>query len=87
MNFTKSSETGLVQSQLTAHLNTQFKAFTSEISPLVQASIKFERIGFTKNASNTPYIVYQVSHTSKDNCTVRLRRGASYYRPNYKMKT
>ncbi len=89
MNFTKSGETALVESQLTAYLNTQFKAFTAEISPLVQASIKVERIGFTRNASNTPYIVYQVSHTSKDNCTVRLRRfGARYYRPfNYKMKT
>ena len=83
MNFTKSSETGLIQSQLTAHLNTQFKAFASEISPLVQASIKAERIGFTRNASNTPYIFYQVSHTSEDNCTVRLRRfGARYYLQN-----
>lgn len=88
MNFTKSGETALVQSQLTTDINTSFRAFAAEISPLVQAAIKVERIGFTRNASNTPYI-YQVSHTSKDNLTVRLRRfGARYYRPfNYKMKT
>lgn len=78
MNFTKSGETALVQSELTAHLNTQFKAFAAEIAPLVQASIKVERIGFTRNASNTPYIVYQVSHISKDNLAVRLRRCCTF---------
>lgn len=77
MNFIKSGETALVQSQLTADINTSLKAFAVEISPLIQASIKVERIGFTRNASNTPYIVYQVD-ASKDNLTVRLRRCCTF---------
>lgn len=78
MNFIKSGETALVQSELTADINNSFKAFASEISPLIQTSIQVERIGFTRNASNTPYIVYQVSHTSKDHLTVCLRRCCTF---------
>lgn len=45
-----------------------------ELKPLVPVSIRVERIGFTRNASNTPYIVYRNTSNGKRCCTFIKRR-------------
>lgn len=59
MNFNSIDETAIAQAGLN-HYVQQASLIAPEIRPLVPAQIKVERIGFTRNASNTPYLVYTV---------------------------
>jgi hypothetical protein len=62
-------ETAIAQAELNAYVEAQAnasaqgvvpRATAPELIPLVRVNIKVERVGFTSNASRTPYIVYKV---------------------------
>ena len=72
MNSSLIDETAIAQSELNAYIKAQVGAVAPEIIPLVAASIKVERVGFTKNASRTPYLVYKVGE--RRCCTFIKRR-------------
>lgn len=57
MHFTSLDETAW-QFELNQYLKSQVAAVAPALKPLVPAKIRVERVGFTRNASNTPYIVY-----------------------------
>lgn len=48
------------QFELTGYLDSPVNAIAPELKPIVPAKIRVERVGLTRNASNTPYIVYWV---------------------------
>ena len=60
MNFNLQDETAIASSEFNAHLEAQVNVTAPELVPLVRVNIKVERVGFTRNASRTPYIVYKV---------------------------
>jgi hypothetical protein len=60
MNFNLQDETAIASFELNAHLEAQVNVTAPELVPLVRVNIKVERVGFTRNASRTPYIVYKV---------------------------
>ena len=50
----------IAQAELNAYLEDLANSIAPEFTPLVRANIKVERLGFTRNASRTPYMVYKV---------------------------
>lgn len=50
----------IAQAELNRYLEAQANAIAPERNPLVPIKIKVERVGFTRNASKTPYAVYKV---------------------------
>ncbi len=62
----------IASNELHCYLESQVKAITPELKPIVPTSIKVERVGFTRNASNTPYLVYRVN--GRRCCTFVKRR-------------
>jgi hypothetical protein len=60
MNFTR-DELASATAEFYCYLEQQINAIAPEIPALVPAPIKIERVGFTRNASNTPYIVYRIA--------------------------
>lgn len=60
MNFNSIDETVIAQAGLNHYIQ-QSSLIAPEMKPLVSAQIKVERVGFTRNASNTPYLVYTVA--------------------------
>jgi hypothetical protein len=60
MNFTR-DELAIATAEFYCYLEQQINASAPEIPALVPAPIKIERVGFTRNASNTPYIVYRIA--------------------------
>lgn len=55
-----------------SQLKSQVAALVFELKPLVAKTIELVRVGFTRNASNTPYIVYKVNN--KRCCTFIKRK-------------
>ena len=62
MHFNKLNPVAIANFELYKYLESQAQVVAPQLKPLVPANIKIERIGFTRNASNTPYIVYQVNN-------------------------
>jgi len=60
------------QTELNSYLQAQANAIAPKITPLVRSSIEVERIGFTRNASSTPYMVYKID--GRRCCTFIKRR-------------
>lgn len=60
MHSSLPDEVKIAQSELYQYLEQQVSAIAPELTPLVPVPIRVERVGFTRNASNTPYIVYWV---------------------------
>lgn len=71
MNFTR-DELAIATAELYCQLEQQANAISLEIPALVQTKIRVERLGFTRNASNTPYMVYRVGE--RRCCTFIARR-------------
>lgn len=65
-------EQAIATGELYSHLEQQVNAVAPEIPALVPVPIKMERVGFTRNASCTPYIVYWVG--SSRCCTFVKRK-------------
>ncbi len=65
-------EQAIATTELYCYLEQQVNAFAPEIPALVPAPIKVERVGFTRNQSNTPYLVYRVG--GRRCCTFIARR-------------
>jgi len=59
MNFSQLQGIAIAKAKFNRYWQ-QVSGIASEIPALVPAAIQVERIGFTRNASNTPYIVYKV---------------------------
>ena len=57
----------LAQTELNSYLEAQANAIAPKITPLVRSSI-----GFTRNASSTPYMVYKID--GRRCCTFIKRR-------------
>lgn len=53
-------------------LEQRSNTFLPYLKPLVSKTIKVERVGFTRNASHTPYLVYRVNN--RRCCTFIKRR-------------
>lgn len=66
------SNSKAIGSNLVSHLKFQSKAILPLLKPIARVSIVVEKIGFTRNASNTPYIVYRVN--DRRCCTFVKRR-------------
>ncbi len=47
----------IAQNELNQNIEQQANTIAPELTPWVPKLIKVERVGFTRNASNTPYIV------------------------------
>ncbi len=62
----------IAQKNLYSYLEQQSSVLAPRLKPLVPKSILVERVGFTRNASNTPYIVYLVNN--RRCCTFIKRR-------------
>jgi hypothetical protein len=74
MNSNSFDEAAIAQAELNAYLEDLANSIAPEFTermpavvlspatlvPLVRANIKVERLGFTRNASRTPYMVYKV---------------------------
>jgi len=60
MNFNLKDEAAIAQDELNSYLEAQVRAIAPRFKCLVPVNIKVERVGFTRNASRTPYIVYKV---------------------------
>jgi hypothetical protein len=60
MNSNPLDEAAIASLELNAYLKAQANLIAPEFVPLVRVNIKVERVGFTRNASRTPYIVYKV---------------------------
>lgn len=60
MHFTL-DEQAIATAELYCRLEQQANAVAPEIPALVPAKITVDRVGFTRNASNTPYMVYWVN--------------------------
>lgn len=72
MYFNQSSSKAIAQTDLNSYLAQQNNAIAPLLKPIVPKSITVERVGFTRNASNTPYIVYRVN--DRRCCTFVKRR-------------
>ncbi len=72
MHSNLKDETAIEQAELSSYLGAQVSATTPNLIVLVRANIKVERVGFTRNASNTPYLVYKVG--DRRCCTFIKRR-------------
>lgn len=72
MHSNQSDVVAHAQIELNQYLGQQASVIAPELTPLVPAPIKVERVGFTRNASNTPYIVYWVAN--RRCCTFVKRR-------------
>lgn len=62
MHFTQLDAVAIAQAELEEYLEQYANKVAPETPSLVAAEIKVERVGFTRNASNTPYIVYWVKN-------------------------
>ncbi|MUL35933.1 hypothetical protein [Gloeocapsopsis dulcis] len=60
MHFTQSSRFAITSTEINRYFSAQTQQIPVELKPLIAKKIKVERVGFTRNASNTPYIVYRV---------------------------
>ncbi len=60
MNSNLLDERAITQIELNRYLEAQAQAIAPEHNPLVPVKIKVVRVGFTRNASKTPYAVYKV---------------------------
>ncbi|PIG90854.1 hypothetical protein [Gloeocapsopsis sp. IPPAS B-1203] len=60
MHFTQSSNFAIASTEINQYFSSKLPKNPVELKPLVAKKIKVERVGFTRNASNTPYIVYLV---------------------------
>ncbi len=60
MHFTQSSDFAIASAEINQYFSAQIQKTQLDLKPLIAKKIKVERIGFTRNASNTPYIVYRV---------------------------
>jgi hypothetical protein len=60
MHFTQSSGFAIASTEINQYFSSQILKNPVELKPLVAKKIKVERVGFTRNASKTPYIVYRV---------------------------
>lgn len=60
MYFNQSNSFAIAFSELYSNLIQKNNPLAPLLKPIVPKSISVERVGFTKNASNTPYIVYRV---------------------------
>lgn len=72
MHSNLKDETVIAQAELSSYLEAQVSATTPNLLVLVPTKIKVERVGFTRNASNTPYLVYKVG--DRRCCTFIKRR-------------
>ncbi len=72
MNSSFKNQQVIAPTELKKYLEAQASAIAPELIPLVRVNIKVERVGFTRNASNTPYIVYWVG--DRRCCTFIKRR-------------
>lgn len=72
MYFNQSNPIAIAQRDLYSYLTRQSNAIAPLLKPIVPTSIEVERVGFTRNASNTPYIVYRVN--DRRCCTFVKRR-------------
>ncbi len=61
MHFNQLDEAAIATRELYSHLKQQVSVIAAGVQPLVSANITVERVGFTRNASNTPYMVYWVN--------------------------
>ncbi len=66
------SDSKAIASSLLSSLKFQSKVIVPLLAPLVPTLIEVERVGFTKNASNTPYVVYRINN--RRCCTFVKRR-------------
>lgn len=73
MNSTQLDDTAIAQVEFNRYLEAQFLAIAPNIPSLVSTSIKVERIGFTRNASNTPYMVY-INLANQRRCCTFIKR-------------
>lgn len=80
MNFNSLDEAAYTRSGLSPdiaaadvnqHLEQLADAVAPELKPLVPAKITVERVSFTRNASNTPYVVYWVGERR---CSTFIKR-------------
>ena len=62
MYFNQSDSFAIAQGKLYSQLTQKNNSFTVLLKPIVPVSIEVERVSFTKNASNMPYIVYRVNN-------------------------
>lgn len=60
MNFNSLDEVAIAAADVNQHVEQLADAVAPELKPLVPAKIRVERVSFTRNASNTPYVVYWV---------------------------
>lgn len=61
-----------IASMLSSYLKFPVNVLVPQLKPKLPTSIKVERVGFTRNASNTPYLVYRVGE--RRCCTFVKRR-------------
>lgn len=61
-----------IASLLSSYLKFPVNAIVPQLKPKLPTFIEVERVGFTKNASNTPYLVYRVG--DRRCCTFVKRR-------------
>jgi len=76
MHFTQSSNFAIASTEINQYFSSQLPKNLVELKPLVAKKIKVERVGFTRNASNTPYIVYLVGE--RRCCTFIKRKVLTY---------
>lgn len=72
MNFNEFDVIARAQNEPNQYLEQHANTIAPELTPWVPKLIKVERVGFTRNASNTPYIVYWVG--DRRCCTFVKRR-------------
>ena len=70
--YFNSSDSKAIASSLLSSLKFQSKPIIPLLKPLVPTLIEVERVGFTRNASNTPYLVYRIN--DRRCCTFVKRR-------------
>ncbi|MES1021991.1 hypothetical protein ABN584_03680 [Gloeocapsa sp. BRSZ] len=72
MHFTQTSGFAIASAEINQYFSAQIQKNSVELKPLIAKKIKVERVGFTRNASNTPYVVYRVGE--RRCCTFIKRR-------------
>jgi hypothetical protein len=60
MHCTQTSGFAIASAEINQYFSGQIQKNSVELKPLIAKKIKVERVGFTRNASNTPYVVYRV---------------------------
>lgn len=75
MNFNLLDEAAIAAGDVNQHLKQLADAVAPELKPLVPAKIRAERVSFTRNASNTPYVVYWVGDRRCSTFIKRARTG------------